>query len=133
MSEKIYVRLLRLYPPKFRKEYDDEVLQFIRDRLRDEVGFLKRTRLWWDLSDGFVNWPAAGIPEFVRGNRCNAPFAPSRLRSILQSSGQGTTRARIDPRRRHIHLDCDGGLWICVEPANRLLAHHEIEQKRVSD
>ncbi len=64
MSEKIYVRLLRLYPPKFRKEYDDEVLQFIRDRLRDEVGFLKRTRLWWDLVTDLLT----GLPQAYRNS-----------------------------------------------------------------
>jgi hypothetical protein len=45
MSEKMYIRLLRLYPSRFRKEYEGEALQLIRDRLRDETGFFKRARL----------------------------------------------------------------------------------------
>jgi hypothetical protein len=60
MSEKIYTRLLRLYPSRFRKEYQGEALQLIRDRLRDERGFFKRARLWWDLiSDVFAGLPSA--------------------------------------------------------------------------
>ncbi len=60
MSEKIYTRLLRLYPSRFRKEYEGEALQLIRDRLRDERGFLKRARLWWDLvADVFAGLPSA--------------------------------------------------------------------------
>ena len=46
MSEKMYIRLIRLYPPSFRKEYEEEALQLVRDRLRDEAGFFKRVRLW---------------------------------------------------------------------------------------
>jgi hypothetical protein len=60
MSEKIYARLLRLYPSRFRKEYEADALQLIRDRLRDERGLFKRARLWWDLvTDVFVGLPSA--------------------------------------------------------------------------
>ncbi len=60
MSEKIYTRLLRLYPSRFRKEYEAEALQLIRDRLRDERGFYKRARLCWDLlTDVFAALPSA--------------------------------------------------------------------------
>lgn len=58
MFEKIYAALLRLYPSRFRKEYGHEALQLIRDRLREETGFLRRTRLYWDLvADTFVSLP----------------------------------------------------------------------------
>jgi hypothetical protein len=49
MFEQMYTRLFRLYPSRFRKEYEGVALQLIRDRLRDETGFLNRARLWWDL------------------------------------------------------------------------------------
>jgi len=60
MSEKIYPRLLRLYPSSFRKRYEDEALQLIRDRLRDETGVFKKVRLGWDLvRDAFAGLPRA--------------------------------------------------------------------------
>ncbi len=60
MSEKIYTRLLRLYPSGFRKKYEGEALQLIRDRFRDEKGFFKRARLWCDLlADVLAGLPAA--------------------------------------------------------------------------
>ncbi len=60
MSEKIYTCLFRLYPASFRKEYEGEALQLIRDRLRDETGFFKRARLWWDLvADVLAQLPSA--------------------------------------------------------------------------
>ena len=59
MSEKMYIRLLRLYPSRFRKKYEGEALQLIRDRLRDERGFLKRARLWWDLAADILT----GLPS----------------------------------------------------------------------
>ena len=64
MSEKIYTRLLRLYPSSFRKKYEAEALQLIRDRLRDERGFFKRARLWWDLVANVLagSRPPTGIP-----------------------------------------------------------------------
>ena len=49
MSEKIYVWLLRLYPSQFREAYGSEALQLFRDRLRDENGFFRCVRLWFDV------------------------------------------------------------------------------------
>jgi hypothetical protein len=58
MFEKIFTCLFRVYPSRFRRDYGDEALQLIRDRLRDETGFLKRARLCWDLAtDTFVSLP----------------------------------------------------------------------------
>jgi Bacterial Ig-like domain (group 3) len=64
MSEKIYTRLFRLYPSSFRKEYESQALQLIRDRLRDETGFFKRARLWWDLVADLL----AGLPSAYRNS-----------------------------------------------------------------
>ncbi|MGA8669693.1 MAG: hypothetical protein WB679_07445 [Terracidiphilus sp.] len=59
MSEKMYIRLLRMYPSRFRKTYEGEALQLVRDRLRDETGFFNRLRLWWDLLADLL----AGLPR----------------------------------------------------------------------
>jgi hypothetical protein len=59
MSEKMYARLLRLYPSAFRKEYQGEALQLIRDRARDETGLFNRARLWWDLATDILT----GLPQ----------------------------------------------------------------------
>ena len=64
MFEKMYIHLLRLYPPRFRKEYEDEALQLIQDRLCDEVGFFERARLWWDLVTDLL----AGLPQAHRNS-----------------------------------------------------------------
>jgi hypothetical protein len=64
MSEKMYTRLFRLYPSSFRKAYENEALQLIRDRLRDETGFFKRARLGWDL----VTDVLAGLPQAYRNS-----------------------------------------------------------------
>ncbi|MBS1826749.1 MAG: S41 family peptidase [Acidobacteria bacterium] len=49
MSEKIYALLLRLQARRFRDEHGEDAMQLFRDRLRDETGFWRRCRLWWDL------------------------------------------------------------------------------------
>jgi hypothetical protein len=49
MSEKLYALLLKLYPDHFRRTYGDEALGLVRDRARDERGFLSGLRLWLDL------------------------------------------------------------------------------------
>jgi hypothetical protein len=49
MSEKIYACLLRLYPATFRDGYGKDALQLFLDRLREETGFLRRMRLWFDI------------------------------------------------------------------------------------
>ena len=36
MSERVYAALMRVYPSAFRDEYADEMLEYFRDRLRDE-------------------------------------------------------------------------------------------------
>ena len=79
MSEKMYTRLFRLYPSRFRKEYEGEALQLIRDRLRDETGFFKRARLLWDLvADVLV-----GLPQAYRNSYAAAEAA------LLSPNAQG--------------------------------------------
>lgn len=73
MSEKMYTRLFRLYPSRFRKEYEDEALQLIRDRLRDETGFFKRARLGWDLVADIL----AGLPQAYRNSYAVTEQAPA--------------------------------------------------------
>ncbi|MEA2544481.1 MAG: hypothetical protein QOH35_5847, partial [Acidobacteriaceae bacterium] len=73
MSEKMYTRLFRLYPARFRKEYEGEALQLIRDRLRDETGFFKRARLVWDLVADVLT----GLPQAYRNSYAVAEEAPA--------------------------------------------------------
>ena len=54
MSEKIYAFLLRFYPSGFRKAYGVEAMQLVRDRLRNEKGFVCWLRLWIDLLADFA-------------------------------------------------------------------------------
>lgn len=49
MLERMYLRLLRLYPAAFQKAFGEEALQLVRDRLRDERGLAARLRLCFDL------------------------------------------------------------------------------------
>jgi hypothetical protein len=49
MSERIYARLLKLFPSGFHKSYGEDALQLFRDRARDETGLVPRIRLWLDL------------------------------------------------------------------------------------
>ncbi|MBV9301637.1 MAG: S41 family peptidase [Acidobacteriaceae bacterium] len=49
MSEKIYTWLLRFFLPRFYEAYGDAALELLRERSRDEKGFLQRLRLWLDL------------------------------------------------------------------------------------
>lgn len=47
--DRIYHALLRLYPRRFRESYGEEALQLFRDRMENERGCLRRSRLWLDL------------------------------------------------------------------------------------
>lgn len=76
MSERIYTCLLHLYPPRFRKEYKQEMLQLYRDRLRDEPGFLRRLRLGFDLlADVIVGLPRAYRTSAAPAGVSLAPMA----------------------------------------------------------
>ena len=87
MSEKIYTRLLRLYPSSFRRRYEGEALQLIRDRFRDETGFLKRARLWWEIDVGRFGWTPTGVLELQCDDRSSVAFTECRGYSLLQGSG----------------------------------------------
>jgi hypothetical protein len=54
MSEKLYRFLLKLYPSDFRRTFGDEALRLVRNRARDERGFLPSLRLWLDLLVDFA-------------------------------------------------------------------------------
>ena len=49
MSERIYACLLRLLAPRFYRVYGEEAARLVRDRCRDEQGFLSKIHLWLDL------------------------------------------------------------------------------------
>ncbi len=123
MSEKMYLRLLRLYPSRFRKEYEEEALQLIRDRLSDETGFFKKVRLWWDLVTDLLS----GLPQAYRNSyaatEAIVAFPKCRGYSILQGSPPPTATNWIDSHRWHRIAGRDRGFWICPEPTNRLPAH----------
>ena len=78
MSEKVYALLLWLYPSRFRKEYEGEALQLVRDRLRNETGWIRRARLWVDLAADMVS----GLPHAYRNS-----YAMSNASSLSPDSG----------------------------------------------
>lgn len=73
MSEKIYACLLRLLPPAFRRRYQEEALQLLRDRLRDERGFSHRLRLILDLITDIVG----ALPQAYRNSYAEVAAAAS--------------------------------------------------------
>jgi hypothetical protein len=96
MSEKIYVRLLRFYPSRFRKEYEAEALQLIRDRLRDERGFFKRTRLWWDLvTDVLAGLPSAYQNSYAVTESVSFSFNAASIPSFKSLDEQPLARGSI--------------------------------------
>ena len=62
MSERIFAFLFRLYPARFRRQYQAEAIALLRDRLRYEPGAARRLRLFFDLLADF----AAGLPLAYR-------------------------------------------------------------------
>ncbi|HLY40630.1 MAG TPA: hypothetical protein VKR52_05420 [Terracidiphilus sp.] len=81
MSEKIYACLLKLFPSRFRREYQREALQLFRDRLRDERGIARRLRLCVDLvTDLIIGLPLAYQNSFSAGSEPSlAPNGPGAL------------------------------------------------------
>jgi hypothetical protein len=77
MSEKIYAWLLRLYPSRFRENYGEEARQLVRDRCRDEQGFLPRLRLWLDVLSDL----ALSLPQEYFHARRELPSYAAHLRS----------------------------------------------------
>jgi hypothetical protein len=74
MFEKIYACLLRLFPPAFRREYQQEALRLLRDRLRDEKGFFRQLRLGFDLSVDLIG----ALPQAYRNSYPKAaPASPA--------------------------------------------------------
>lgn len=77
MFEHIFACLLRLYPSHFRKEYEEEARQLLRERFRDERGFFPRSRLCLDLLIDF----SAGLPRAYRTAPLEA-FTASVLQNV---------------------------------------------------
>ena len=85
MSEKIYGWLLRLYPARFRKAYGEEALLLYGDRLREERGLARRTRLWFDLLVDL----AVSVPREYRRTE------PALVRATVQPSLDGMPGFRL--------------------------------------
>ncbi len=73
MSEKIYAYLLRLFPSAFRRHYEEEALQLLRDRLSDERGLFRRLRLSFDLMVDMI----VALPQAYRNSYPDVTVAAS--------------------------------------------------------
>jgi len=54
MSEKIYALFFRLFPARFRAAWQEDAVELIRERSRNERGVVSRLRLWSDLAADLV-------------------------------------------------------------------------------
>src|SRR2546429_2490263 len=114
MSEKIYAWLLRLFPSRFREAYGEEALQLVRDRCRDEKGFLLRLRLWLDLlGDLALSVPRAYFrvqPELTSyAAHLRSEGVPSLLILPDESLGAGTllrSEEHTSELQSRLHLVC---------------------------
>jgi uncharacterized protein (TIGR03435 family) len=123
MSEKIYKRLLRLYPSSFRKKYEGEALQLIRDRLRDETGFFKRARLWWDLvADVLAALPSAYRNSYAVAEAASLAFNPAGIPSfkVLDEEPLGLGSILVGSTLSLIALAAFG--WLLSQS----IAHHPL-------
>ena len=94
MFEKIYAWLLRLYPSRFREAYGEEARQLVRDRCRDEQGFLPRLRLWLDVLGDL----ALSLPQEYFRVRPELPSYAAHLRSERGPSFLVLEEESLDPR-----------------------------------
>jgi hypothetical protein len=121
MSEKIYARLLRLFPSHFRETYGDAALQLFRDRSRIETGFFPRLRLWLDLlTDLAVSLPRVrrpaglsvalgGAPSFHVLEDESLHFVPRLLGVVLSLVAFATGSFLIGHGGSHWALNPTGG------------------------
>ena len=133
MSEKMYTRLFRLYPSRFRKEYEGEALQLIRDRLRDETGFFKRGRLLWDLmADVLIGLPLAYRNSYATIEAASLSSVAEGIPSFRvldkEPIGSGSILLGWHPIVGHNRCLC-----IFAEPVDRSPAHPGFEWTDVSD
>lgn len=110
MSEKFYILLLRLYPKHFRRAYGDEALRLVRDRARDEKGFLRGLRLWLDLlADLAISLPR----EYSKVPTARIPVTVNRGPSF-----QLLTERSLNPALLLVAgLVTAGAFWTCVTAA----------------
>lgn len=74
MSERLFHVLAGLYPAAFRREFGKECAQLLRDRFRDERGFVARARLWVNLIlDCVVGVPQLHVAARPASQPANAP------------------------------------------------------------
>lgn len=78
LGERAYAAMMRMYPREFRERYSDDMLDYFRDRLRDERARGQRTTLFWlrafvDLAtsaahEHFAPRPVRRTPPTPRGD-----------------------------------------------------------------
>lgn len=91
MSEKLYARLLCLYPAEFRKQYGEAMLQLFRDRLRADPSWSGVARVWLEVAYDL----AVSVPKqhFAR---------PSRARDTSEGFWLSEEAARKMLTRTHL-------------------------------
>lgn len=114
MSDKLYGLLLKLYPEHFRRAYGDEAQRLVRDRARNEKGFLSGVRLWLDLLTDL----AVSLPR----EYSNVPTTP--IATAQPVKGDPTFRLLDEPSVNPALLVLAGMLsavliWMCVTSVGR--------------
>ena len=78
MSERVYAALMHVYPRAFREQYGEEMIDYFRDRRRDEHARSGRrgvARLW---IRALLDLASTAMHEHVAAARVGAPHtAPS--------------------------------------------------------
>ena len=100
MSEKLYAFLLKLYPDHFRRTYGDEALRLVRDRARDEKGFLRRSSSLAGSASGSRNIDAPRIQQGV--NNANRRGTARKRRPLVSASGRTIAEPGCAVSERHI-------------------------------
>ncbi len=73
-GERLYRALLRLYPPRFRGRYADDMVEFYRDRVDGEAGVRRLARVWLSVVPDLIATAAAEWGAVALGR--SSPVAP---------------------------------------------------------
>ncbi len=92
--ERIYACLLRLFPPAFRRHYQQEALRLLSDRLSDEKGAFRRLRLSVDLLADMIG----ALPQAYRNSYAEA--APAALLTPHLQEAPSFQILQKEPMRR---------------------------------
>ena len=105
LSERVYLLLLKIYPNRYRREYEAPMLQHFRDQLRSASSAKELLRFWLRIATDLARTvPARHLERWLPHHRHQSPFTEDARQAIFFARYEASSFSRCEITLEHLLL-----------------------------